>query len=147
MNKIEIRNKINSILTKGVSGSICIFFTPDKKFIVTGKGRDPREASQDEIKDLLTKYPEIKPEVFTIEQEKWDEETKQFVRLSEAILPELIKGRCLFTDFDGAHKWVPYIQHAASGKGIIVIKDVKEHKDSQGNSCCDAPGVLKILIP
>jgi len=147
MNKIEIRNKINSILTKGVSGSICIFFTPDKKFIVTGKGRDPREASQDEIKDLLTKYPEIKPEVFTIEQEKWDEETKQFVRLSEPVLPALIRGRCLFTDFDGPHRLLPYTQARFDGKGIIVIKDVKEHKDSQGNSCCDAPGVLKILMP
>jgi len=134
-------------LTKGVSGSICIFFTPDKKFIVTGKGRDPREASQDEIKDLLTKYPEIKPEVFTIEQEKWDEETKQFVRLSEPVLPALIRGRCLFTDFDGPHRLLPYIQHAASGKGVITIRDVKQHLDGQGNSCCDAPGVLKILIP
>ena len=140
-------DEIKKIIKTNVHERICIFFTPDKKFIVTGKGRDPREASQDEIKDLLTKYPEIKPEVFTIEQEKWDEETKQFVRLSEAILPELIKGRCLFTDFDGAHKWVPYIQHAASGKGVITIRDVKQHLDGQGNSCCDAPGVLKILIP
>ena len=147
MNKIEIRNKINSILTKGVSGSICIFFTPDKKYIVTGKGRDPREASQDEIKDLLTRYPKLKVEVFTIEMERWNTETKSFVRSTEAILPELIKGRCRFVDFDGPHRLLPYIQHAASGKGVITIRDVKEHLDGQGFTVCDAPGVLKILMP
>jgi hypothetical protein len=144
--KKAIKEEITNIIQKKSSPYTCILYTPDCEFLVKERNKPVRSSTEEEARDILEKYPDLKAEVFTIKQEVWDRDKRDFVRISEPVLPELLRNRCRFIDFDGPHRITPYIQSIGQTGKLITIKDPKEHKDSQGMNCCDAPGIFYINV-
>jgi hypothetical protein len=114
----------------------CVLYTPDQEFIVKERNKPARSSNEDECRTILGQYPDLKTEVFTIQQEIWDRDKKDFVRIAEPVLPELLRNRCIFIDLDGPHRVLPYIQAIGKDGKIVRIKAPK----------LDAPGIFYINV-
>ena len=102
-----------------------LFLDPDGKYFLIERGK-LKQVTQWFALKILKSDDTLKINVFTANGEAWNQEAKEFVRVSEPILPDPIKGRHHYIDVDDKSQIRPYRAATAKGSGSGVLKNVIE---------------------
>ena len=145
MKKDKIDQIRTLILTKKNPYKYILFNPENNEYIIREKNGLPRQSNQIEVFAVLSKFPEMKVEILTIDHEQWNTERKVFERVMEPVLPEFLKNRpeyYTYTDFGNAQLLQQYIDRTTND--LIEIKSPVSGIDFDNKIHCTVPGVYRI---